>query len=783
MTKKIDIFSPCQRIHRLVLPLDAEKIIHHEFIGGAYVLAKTLWMLLNNTDEALAREKDVSGAAIQKPSPKAIAARGFLHGLGSYKDAEGKKAGAFPDRFIQITRCEPTPDQRKEEKPGTKFLRIKRTEDADHFEESVQYAPFSITSTQGLRHVVVVGGKDHPVQWEKKLTDSSICYLTPKSFELAKAHLKIARAKYPLCTVICQMDISALARFFPILLDTSYERMVGDICRAETFAWDTAPQKGAGKGEKIRFIDYLKDWSGTADEKKRDASMPSDPALQDRKGFDYFIVRIGNAACLVLSRDAKQKVSGTVYFHPKRCAPTRYPGLGDMLSYDFLLTAAMVHHINLDKDRNLAEAINKGAQTGVQATFDCFQEGFGRCKEDQLVKREDLSDKACAEVLFCRFLAKARERLLAKNKKELEKHVRWCQVDFNKASSANVFWRMALSRIMSGSSISNSGAPLENEERKPREACKDVALEYLTNPETYLPLVKIGKLALVDRLEVEDYLFLQNLLLDYHSDRERKRPLSIGVFGQPGAGKGFGVKQLVAEMSGGGGTFAKDDITVNLSQLKSLSELTEAFHHIRDACLSGPVPLVFFDEFDSAFENRAFGWLKYFLAPMQDGEFMENGQRYHFGKAIFVFAGGVNHSFAEFNERSRNPDFCDAKGPDFTSRLRGNLNIRSMNRPEGDEKEIEHIYMLRRAVFLRDQLEKKIGKGNSLIARSLAEALLEIPRFKHGVRSMEAILDMSRIQHGDIFQKGDLPPREQLDMHVDARAFLDLTGTSSSKEA
>jgi hypothetical protein len=63
---------------------------------------------------------------------------------------------------------------------------------------------------------------------------------------------------------------------------------------------------------------------------------------------------------------------------------------------------------------------------------------------------------------------------------------------------------------------------------------------------------------------------------------------------------------------------------------------------VRDVGLSGALPLVFWDEFDTALEGKKLGWLRYFLAPMQDGRF-QDGQLVHpIGRSIFVFAGGTS---------------------------------------------------------------------------------------------------------------------------------------------
>lgn len=86
--------------------------------------------------------------------------------------------------------------------------------------------------------------------------------------------------------------------------------------------------------------------------------------------------------------------------------------------------------------------------------------------------------------------------------------------------------------------------------------------------------------------------------------------------------------------------------------------------------------LVELDRFPS-FEGKI-GWLKYFLAPMQDGAFKDGETMHPLGRAIFVFAGGTSSTFAEFaggnpDDHTPSHDFKDAKGPDFVSRLRGSV--------------------------------------------------------------------------------------------------------------
>jgi hypothetical protein len=65
--------------------------------------------------------------------------------------------------------------------------------------------------------------------------------------------------------------------------------------------------------------------------------------------------------------------------------------------------------------------------------------------------------------------------------------------------------------------------------------------------------------------------------------------------------------------------------------------------------LSWKVPLVLFDEFDARFGSKL-GWLRYFLAQMQDGEFLDHGRMHPLGQAIFAFIGGAFSTFERLTE-------------------------------------------------------------------------------------------------------------------------------------
>jgi hypothetical protein len=291
-----------------------------------------------------------------------------------------------------------------------------------------------------------------------------------------------------------------------------------------------------------------------------------------------------------------------------------------------------------------------------------------------------------------------------------------------------------------------------------------------------VPRITFGKWTSIDRSEIESFMCVRNLIEEYARGGETK-PLSIAVFGTPGSGKSFGISQVAENILPG--RIVK--VEFNLSQLAGKSELTAALHKVRDVALRGKLPLVFFDEFDSDFEGQKLGWLKYFLMPMQDGVFLEGGAEHPIGRCIFVFAGGTCSSFEQFaaplgqDEEDRERKlFNSLKGPDFISRLRGAINVLGPNRSDDRDKS----FLLRRALLLRGLCEKNLSgcfAGATLrIDESILTAMLLVPKYLHGARSMESIIGMSRMADCTQWEPASLPTRSQLALHVDADAFLRL---------
>lgn len=513
------------------------------------------------------------------------------------------------------------------------------------------------------------------------------------------------------------------------------------------------------------------------------------PTFSSLRDCPHLIVRLGLDGAIYWQHnidDGKVKYQAWLVYDPNGIEGAGVSSVsGEMVGYGSTFTAAVVKHLAENTTGNPLDrsALIAGIKLGLIASRRLLRLGFGTRKSNQpnYPTTELFGPDTKDDAFFA------------------------CQpipIIPQAVVPDRGYWRLLDTIFQGKTALLHRAVALTATGAKPISAEDEEAAKLMKQ----VPLAVFAKaLRTCDRREIENYRALYTLMLDYIRQRNPARPLSVAVFGPPGAGKSFGVKKVAIALSQLGGSRPIESLTFNLSQYQTPDQLSDAFHLIRDLVLKGKIPLVFFDEFDTSLNQTQLGWLRYFLAPMQDAEFLDRGSPHPIGQAIFVFAGGTCSTYAQFaqplinasnEEALKNPtieralkEFQTAKGPDFLSRLRGTLDVPGLDLNVAFDAygpveafPNEAAILLRRAGILSFQLADKAPQlrdsGKTLrVSPVVLRALLHLPHFEHGNRSFEAMLDMSHLPGASNFTPALLPSPTHAALHANPLQFSQLLAT------
>ncbi|MFI0217304.1 AAA family ATPase [Streptomyces lydicus] len=480
--------------------------------------------------------------------------------------------------------------------------------------------------------------------------------------------------------------------------------------------------------------------------------------------YRFVIVSFGPAGVLLFDRD-KPVWGGafSLFFDVARVEGTSDFWLnGKMWGYTSALTAAIAHKLMVTLEKNeevTSDVMSEAMRRGIKAMLTVYKEGFGPVVSDDEEKKRQAPDFPLKEV------SEAIKFDPHAGGAQAEDDVGEVQVEVEKPPARSM-------------GLPPSWTILGDKTKDLHEAARNVVYDGVAALKN-VPRLKYGKVTTVDRREIESFQSVRVLVRDYAERRGTRvqrwwekgktrtpAPLSIAIFGAPGSGKSTAVKEVIASLKVKDREFKFEEF--NLSQFRDTAELIGSFHRLRDDRLTGTVPIVLWDEFDTAL-GQELGWLRYFLSPMQDGTFQEGSAVHPIGRSVFVFAGGVSRSLQDFKSR---PGFDVAKGPDFLSRVQGIMELQGIDKDDDDEH-----WVIRRAILLRSILEQEtqiVTKDESARGRidpDVLNAFLSVPKFHHGVRSMRAIVVNSSLSGEYYYGRSALPNETQLDLHVNAVRF------------
>ena len=476
------------------------------------------------------------------------------------------------------------------------------------------------------------------------------------------------------------------------------------------------------------------------------------PCINSLSHCAHVIVSFGTAGAILLSRQKDQVSRCSLIFDPRFIEGAwmdAHPGGG--IGYTTCLTAGIVRQLILN---TLEPNIKLGIQSGLTAMRSLHAEGYGE-------RGAPLTQSPLTFPIrpILASLATQQSKFAVVEVQDPLRYIKQANGSEDKPLTSG-FWTILEDRYQN---------TLDQVSEQIVRVGPEVTLQGV-------PLGQFGNLLTVDRQEIESFRSIRALVGEYCQKVKQKRPLSIAVFGAPGSGKSFGIIEVANSLLPG-------QIEVrefNLSQFASNSDLTSALHQVRDISLTGKIPLIFWDEFDTSFNNSPLGWLRYFLAPMQDGRFQEGQISHPIGRSIFVFAGGTAVRMTDFGQGLAADRFKAVKGPDFVSRLKGYVNILGPNqvRNENMPTTEDPYFIIRRAILLRSILKRNVPdlfeNGKLNIDSGVLRAMLKTVEYRHGVRSMESIIAMSQLTGMKSFERSSLPAESQLDLHVNGQNFLSL---------
>jgi len=305
----------------------------------------------------------------------------------------------------------------------------------------------------------------------------------------------------------------------------------------------------------------------------------------------------------------------------------------------------------------------------------------------------------------------------------------------------------------------------------------ELARQIVTNgPEKALalcPVQQFANLLTVERDEQESLRAVVGAVRErLHSTTPQ--PTSVGILGPAGSGKKFTTMNVADHVAG---DRPVQKLTYNARLLKS-EDLIAACHTIRDHTASGQLTIVSFENFEAVLE-QGHELLNAFLVLMRDGKFTDRGHVRNLGSPLMFFL--INQ---EQGALSTTPTPMTPTVGDFRERpiidesllmdyLHGMVRVTGPNQTSAEDK----TFSVRRAIMLRQLLKRKhphleASNGIMKIEEGVLHALLLVPSYKHGLRSLEKIISTSRLSGRAKFDVASLPPEEQIQLHVDGRIFM-----------
>lgn len=144
----------------------------------------------------------------------------------------------------------------------------------------------------------------------------------------------------------------------------------------------------------------------------------------------------------------------------------------------------------------------------------------------------------------------------------------------------------------------------------------------------------LGKFSTRNKGFYEHLVETDEIVRHYVARSHPPRPLNVLLSAPPGSGKSTLVGQLLRRREG---VPPVPLLELNISNIRTVSDLSVVWSFIRSMEGNGITPAVFLDEVDTQVEGRYL--LKDLIMPMNDGAVVLQGGKLNLGPVVFIFAG------------------------------------------------------------------------------------------------------------------------------------------------
>ncbi|KAK5167659.1 uncharacterized protein LTR77_007358 [Saxophila tyrrhenica] len=303
----------------------------------------------------------------------------------------------------------------------------------------------------------------------------------------------------------------------------------------------------------------------------------------------------------------------------------------------------------------------------------------------------------------------------------------------------------------------------------PSEVAREIVTKGHDRALAHCSVQKFGKLFTADRREQESLGSIVETV-DERFGSKTAAPTCIGVFGPIGSGKKFLASSLSDAVSS---EWPLKRLTYD-TQVMRAEDLSVICNTVRDHSEEGYISVVSFENFEHLLEEKG-PLFDQVSSLMRRGTFKDGTHEHKIGRCLLLFLVKQEPPRSESTPTPTQVHFDLDRTDTSTSldNLHGVVRLLGPNQSGPQDK----LFAVRRAFMLRQLLFERHPplevNGTIKIDETVLRALLFVPAYKKGLRSLERIISTSRLSGRAKFDIAALPPEDQIAEEVpEVRTFM-----------